>query len=371
MTRIEAARSGLLALLLASGGCGGTLAVATVGRVDSAVWGREAQPSAVQLAPTAAWRPRPGGLAAGVTYTPTLRLESGSPALARHRLGAEVGSARAAGLRPYGRLDLDYGTVRPGDLATGDVLEPQPGLDLLSSYGVRAEGGLRRRMSRRTEFQVGASGDRSAGIGASASTLPPLTRTQLFARAQHRPTRTQTWDGAVRVSRYVMDTSSLLVEADARATVRPSQRLSLAATAGAAVAKSDGDAATRPLAALAAAYDRPGGLGARLSVATRPDFDRLDGGLRQRLLVQAALSAQPWRAVRLGSAVSWAADLAGPEAQRSTLIAEGTVGVRIARDWDAVFGARAFLQGGALAPGAKDPSEARLQIGLSRRLDLR
>jgi hypothetical protein len=53
------------------------------------------------------------------------------------------------------------------------------------------------------------------------------------------------------------------------------------------------------------------------------------------------------------------------------LTADATLSMKLAGDWSAVLGARAFLQGGAGAPGAPGTSEVRLHTGFSRRLDLR
>lgn len=374
MTGSAAHRLGLMSLLLlGSGGCGGSLASTTDVHFGSPMGGRDPQPSTVQLAPTARWRSRRGPLAASATYAPTVTMEPGAPLQTRHRLGAEAGAGRVAGLRPYARLNLEYGTVRPGDLPAEELLELQPGIRLLRSYAARGEGGLRGRLSRRTELRAGVSAERSAGIGASAATLPTLTRTSLFVRGLRQRTRAQLWDGGVRISRYDLDGSAFMLETDVRATIRLSERLSVAATVGGASTRSAESAEVRPIVGFVATFDAGDSRrsDARLSVATRPDFDRLDGGLRQRLLVQAVLGSEPQRGLRLGIMVSWASDVGGIGPLRRTLTAQGTVGVELTPDWDAVLGARAFVHGGPGASGARNRSEARLQLSLSRRLNLR
>ena len=294
-------------LLLGSTACGGTLATVSVARVESPVWGPDARPAAVQVAPSVAWRTRPASLDAGVRYAPTVRMESGIAPMARHRLAADVGSGRTAGMHPYATLGLDYGTVRPGDLVAEGITDPLPRTDLLKSYAFQAEGGLRGRLGRRSEVRAGLAADRSGGVGTSADALPALSRARVFLRADHQKSRALRVDGGVQLTRYALDGASLLAESDARATLRLSRRLSVAASAGGAAARSpEGTASFRPIAGVLAAWDAPStrGIGGRVSLATRPDFDRLDGGLRQRMLAQAGFDAAPHRGIRLGSAVN-------------------------------------------------------------------
>ncbi len=371
-------------LALGASGCGGTLTTTAGSRFEGRVLGEGSGPTAVQVTPAARWRAGPGLWAGGVGYTPTLVVEPGAAPLVRHRAEADLGSARPEGLRPYGSLALDYGAVRPGDLSPEEALEPRPGAGTLESYAARLEGGWRGQLTRRTRLDLGAALDRSAGLGSAALTLPELSRTALALRGQHQRSRTLALDGGVKVSRFVLEEGALLVVADAGATLRLSRGVSLTATAGGAGAQ--GSAQTpgsvevagasfeaRPVAGLGAAWETPGGRGpgARFSLATRPDFDRLDGGLRQRLHVQGSLGVEPWREARLGAAVQWASDIGGEGERRRLLSADANLSLKLAEDWGAEVGVRAFVQGRSTTPGAQDPSEVRVRLGLSRRLGVR
>jgi len=381
----RARRAALMALLaLGASACGGVLSTSAGSRFEARVLGEGARPAAVQVTSATRWEPAPGPWAASVGYSPSVAVEPGASPLVRHRAAVEVGSGRASGLRPWGSFALDYGTVRPGDLAPGDVVEALPKARVLESYAVRVGGGWRGRLSRRTQLTLGAGVDRSAGVGSSSATLPELTRATLTARGEHLRTRALTLDGGLEISRQTLRETALLVEADARATLRPSRGVAVSATVGGAavresagLVRAEGVSATssevRPVAGIAASWDAPGGRwpGVRASVATRPELDRLDGGLRQRLHAQASLASAPWRDVRLDAGVQWAGDIAGAGERRSVLAADVTLSVKLTSDWSAETGVRAFLQGGATAPGSRDPSEARVRLGLSHRLGIR
>lgn len=372
-------RAALLALpLLVGTGCGGTLAATGSARFEGLVQGDARQPAAVQLAPAVAWASPVGGREAQAGYAPTVVLEGAASPLVRHRAHVETTSGRASGVDPYARFSLDYGTVRPGDLAADELLDVQGQPPLLTSYAYRAEAGWQGALQRRNRIHLALAADRSAGVGPDLATLPERSRFQLAARGAHQRTRAHGWEGGVSLSRYASGGAALLLEGDLGTSLRVFRDLTVSAVAGGAAARvslgSGGSAVkARPIAGLAASFTSPGlrGAAARVSLMTRPEFDRLDGGLRQRLQVQGAANVPLARFARLATSFQWAADVAEAGERRSTLTADLSLHQKLTGSWDVVVGVRSSLHGSPLSDGGTHSPQGRLHAGVSRRPGIR
>jgi hypothetical protein len=367
----KAAALAVLPVTLLLGACAGTFSGTAAGRLESPLSGGGGEPAALQAAPVVSWRSQPGGWATGVRYAPLAGLQEDRPAVVRHRLAAEVGSARGAGLHPYGRLQVEYGTVRIGEVAE-EGLEATPQPELLRSGALRLDGGARGQLTRRTFLRLGLGWDRSAGLGGSAATLPELTRTYAVVRAIHHRSRSTRLDAGVQASHLALAESALLLEADARATHELTAELAVFVSAGGAAARSGpAEVAARPIVSAGATYvstDRARSASAALG--TRPEFDRLDGTLRQRLHGQVALDSRIAGETRLALRAQATGDLPGAEAARRLLAADLSLNTPLTEGWSAELGVRAFIQGAAaLGEGTAAPSRARLYFGLARRFD--
>lgn len=379
MSARRSARAALLALpLLAGTACGGTLAATGAARFEGAVQGDGREPAAVQLAPSVTWASAAGEREAQAGYAPVVVVEGAAAPLVRHRVQAETASGRTAGVHPFARVSLDYGTVRPGDLPADELLEVQGRPALLTSYAYRAEAGWQGAARRRTRLTLALVADRSAGVGEDVSTLPERSRVQVAARGAHQRTRALRWDGGVSLSRFGAGEAALLLEGEVGSSLRLSRGLTFSALGGGALTRASpgpagGGVGLRPLAGAAASFAPPGlrGAQARISAVTRPDFDRLDGALRQRLHLQGAAHAPLARGARLSGSLQWAGDVAGEGARRSTLTADLSLYLEIIRSWDAVVGVQGSRQDSAAPPGGAGATGSRLHAGISHRTGIR
>lgn len=378
MTRTPRALLGLAIAAAVTSGCGATLGTTSALRMQHTASSRPGQPAAeVQLAGEAAWRLRPGRIAATGSYSPTLTLAgSGSPLL-RQRLGAELGSGRPAGLHPFGMLRLEYGELRPAELqdTAGEQLDALPDVPTLTVYSARAEAGWRGQVSRRSRLLLNAGLERSAGTGEAASALPELTRASLGLRLQQQAGRHQEAELAVDFARIDLLEARLLAEGEARLTRRLSPGLAVTFGGGAAAAYgprggADRELAVRPLAGVSLGYAPAAAAGAatQLSLLTRPEFDRLDGGLRQRLQAGGALELPLFGRTRASGRLRWARDLAGEGTRRELFSGDAGVSAQLNRQTSVEFALRVLRQGD-LTGTAPAGSERRLQLRISRGTD--
>jgi hypothetical protein len=374
-------------LLVAVAGCHGSLAAGGGMRLEHAASPGDARaPRAVRFAPEATWRSAAGEWTAAASYAPLLTWDGSGAALFRHRLAAEGGGGREAGLRPYGGALVEYGEVPAAELWAGGedgALVPTPQLRTLSSYAIRGEGGLRGHLSRRTRLRVGAGFERSAGTGAAAAVLPELTRVRVHVGAQHQVTRADRVEAGLKVSHFAMDGSQRLAELDVRGVRQLAPRLTASATVGGALASgADGaDAVARPVIGAGVAYLAPrGGPSLQLAALAGPEFDRLDGGLRQRVQARAALELPVAATTRAGATLQWAGDLRGDGEPRRILSFGATLRSDLPGAWGLELGLRSRLQelgshGRPLAgptDGDRPPgAELRLHAGVSRRVGRR
>ena len=368
-------RAALLALpLLAGTGCGGTLAATGSARFEGLVQGDARPPAAVQLAPAVAWASPAGAREARAGYAPIVVLEGAASPLVRHRAHVETTSGRASGVHPYARFSLDYGTVRPGDLAADELLDVQGQPPLLTSYAYRAEAGWQGALQRRTRIHLALAADRSAGVGPDLATLPERSRFQLAARGARQRTRAHGWEGGVSLSRFASGGAALLLEGDLGTSLRVSGDLTVSAVGGGAAAHASlgsggGAVEARPIAGVAASFTPPGlrGADARVSLMTRPEFDRVDGALRQRLHLQGTAHAPLARGARLATSLQWAGDVAEAGERRSTFTADLSLHLELAGSWDGVIGVRSSFQGSPMSEGGAPSPQGRLHVGVSRR----
>jgi hypothetical protein len=360
-----------LLLPLLVGACAGTFSGSGAARLESPVAGRGGEPAALRADPVGSWRSAPGVWVVGARYAPSASFETARAPLLHHRLAAEAGSARSAGLHPYGRLHLEYGTVRAGEVpAEGFEATPQP--ELLRSWGVRLDAGVRGQLTRRTSLHAGAGVDRSAGLGESAVSLPELTRTHSSVRVSHHRSRSTRLEAGVQASHVALAESALLFETDLRATHQFSTALAVFAAAGGAAARQPGARAeARPIATAGATYtSTDAARSASASLGTRPEFDRLDGTLRQRLHGQLAVNAHLGGEARLALRVQGTGDLPGAEEARRLFSADLSLSTRVGQQWRGELGVRAFVQDGARLHGVTPaPSRSRLYFGFARRFD--
>jgi hypothetical protein len=361
----------VLAAPLLLGACAGTINGTAAARLENPVAGRSTEPAALHAAPTAAWRAAPGEWAAGVRYAPTAVVEAQRAPLLRHRLAAEAGSARGAGLHPFGRLQLEYGTLRAGEQAE-DRAEATPQPELLRSWGARLDAGVSGQLTRRTYLRLGTGVDRSAGLGTSALSLPDLTRTHVGARAVHRYGRSTRLEAAAQAAHLAFAVPAALIEAEFRTSQELSATTTVTAAAGGGTAwQQEAGTSARPIFAVGATYASAGGARtASGTVDTRPEFDRLDGTLRQRVNVQFAADARVAGETRLATRLQGSGDLPGEEAARRLLAADVSVRTRVGGYWRGEVGLRAFVQrGDSVAGPLAAPSRARLYMGVARRFD--
>jgi hypothetical protein len=359
----------LLPLLL--GACAGTFSGSGVGRLESPVAGRGGEPAALRADPVGSWRSAPGVWVAGARYAPSASFETARAPLLHHRLAAEAGSARSAGLHPYGRLQLEYGTVRAGEVPA-ERLEATPQPELLRSWGVRLDAGVRGQLTRRTSLRAGAGVDRSAGLGESAVSLPDLTRTHASVRVSHHRSRSTRLEAGVQASHVTLAESALLLETELRAIRELTPALAVfAAAGGAAAGQAGAGAEARPIATAGASYaSTDAARSANASLGTRPEFDRLDGTLRQRLHGQLAVDARLAGEVRLALRAQGTGDLPGAEEARRLFSADLSLSTRVGQGWRGELGLRAFVQDGAMLDEATPaPSRSRLYFGFARHLD--
>jgi hypothetical protein len=371
-----------VAALLGAGGCAGTIAGSGTARVESRLSPHPGEgQTSVRVAPELTWRSGPGESAATMSYAPTLSAEIGGIALIRHRASAEAGSGRAAGLAPFGALLVEYGGVRTSDLiAEGEgPLVPVSDAATLESYTVRGEFGLRGRSSLRSRVQLGVGVDRSAGTGPDAAELPELTRTHASVQGQHRLSRRDRVEATVGFSHFRWADSRFLLEADARTTRQLTERLATSIIAGGGVAHGAGDAGgqsastARPAGGVAVGYAGPGpaGLKAEASLLTRPELDRLSGGLQQRVHGQLMLGKRLVPGTSVNGRVQWASDLAGESDLRRVLALDTSLRSELPGDLITELGARLVLQDAQSPAAAKRRDEARLYVGVSRRFGRR
>jgi len=372
-------RAALLVLpLLAGTGCGGTLAATGSARFEGLVQRDAHPPAAVQLAPAVAWASPVGAREAQAGYASIVVLEGVSAPLIRHRAHAETTSGRASGVHPFARFSLDYGTIRPGDLTADELLDVQGQPPLLTSYAYRAEAGWQGALRRRTRIHLILSADRSAGVGSDLAALPDRSRLKVTARGAHLRTRAHGLEGGASLSRYASGGAALLLEGDLGTSLRVSRDLTVSAVGGGAAAHTSlgsGVSAlkARPVAGLAASFTSPGlrGAAARASLMTRPEFDRSDGGLRQRLQLQGTANVPVAPGARLATSLQWAGDLVGAGERRSTVTADISLHQKLTGSWDVVVGVRSSLHGSPLSDGGTPSPQERLHAGVSRRAGIR
>jgi len=371
-------RVALLALsLLAGTGCRGTLTATGSVRFEGLMRGDDRPPVAAQLAPAVSWSSPSGVQEAQVGYTPVVVLEGGAAPRVRHRAHLETTSGRSSGVHPYARLSVDYGTIRPGDLVAGELLDVQGSPHFFTSYAYRGEAGWQGALRRRTHVRVALAADRSAGVGSDQAILPERSRLHLTARGAHQRTRAQGWEGGMSLSHYGAGGAALLLEGDLGASLRISPDLTVSALVGGAVVHASqgsdrGAVEMRPIARMAASWT-PQTLretDVRVLLMTRPEFDRADGGLHQRLQLQSALSVALARDARLATSLHWAIDVLGTGKGRSTLTADLALHLTLSSSWDGVVGVLTSPPGSQGGAEGTPAPQVRLYLGLSRRLAL-
>lgn len=367
-------RAAPLALLLFGlGGCGGTLATTAAGRIEHPASAVASPGPAVQTSPSLAWRTRLGRSLVETSYAPTLLLGPQASPLLRHRADAATNPSGTSGLRPFTRLSAEYGAVRTSEPADPETLEALPVGEVLRSYSVGGEAGVKGHLDRRTQLALHAGADRSAGIGSSSGAFPELTRLELGARASRQRTRAQTIEGSAQVTRYSMGRATWLLTTDARATFTLAKGVSLSTRLGGAASVNgpgSGSGPLRPVAGLAVNYTVPGRqrTAVSLSLETSPRFDRLDGGLRQRLAGRAWMDVGVLRKIRLTAFVNWSQDLSGEGLLRRLVTANATLTAPLRSDWDFLLGAHGSLQA---TDGNSDRSDSRIHLGFSKGWTLR
>jgi len=330
-------------------------------------------PSA-QLAPSVEWHADRSATSA--TYQPLVFAEARTGGATRvyQRIRLAHTPVRPGGVRPFALVVGEYGRTRATDLpADGDLpIEPRPGVTTLDAYLFRAEGGVRGDASRRTRLSLRAVGERSAGLGQDADVLPAQTRGVVSAGLGHRTSRRDALEANLTMAMTSFDGGSrnLLTSASLGATRALSRTFTAGATGGLAMVHSaeaetpDQGLQARPLVGASVRLARPGGSSSgSLALQLRPEFDRLDRRLRQRLFARASVEQSAGTATTVMLATQWAGDLGQAAAPRRLLAVEGTVR-RSRRGGGALeAGARLFLQGngGAVQRGAGN--ELRAWVG--------
>jgi hypothetical protein len=369
-----------LGLLLGIAGCSGTIAATGAARLESKLSSQQGEDhSALQVAPELTWRSRPGEWIAAARYAPTLSVEGSDSALVRHRATAEAGSGRQAGISPFGTALVEYGKIRPADLLTpGDgPLVPQPDTPTLESYALRGEAGVRGYLTRRSRLQLGLGMDRSGGLGTGVAQLPELTRIHASARGQHLISRRERIEAAAGLSHFRTADSRLLLEGESRLTRQVTERVaaSIVAGGGAAHRREEADASggliVRPAGGAAIGYTAPGSAGLKVetSLLTRPEFDRLSGGLQQRFHGQLLLDKRLRRGTSANGRVRWVSDLAGETDLRRVVSLQAGLRSELPGDLIAELGGRLVLQDAQSPVAGGRSEEARIYLGVSRRLD--
>jgi len=330
-------------------------------------------PSA-QLAPSVEWHPDRS--ATSVTYQPLVFAEARTGGATRvyQRLRLAHAPTRPGGVRPFALVVGEYGRTRATDLpADGDLpIEPRPEGTTLDAYLFRAEGGVRGDASRRTRVSLRAVGERSAGLGRDADVLPAQTRGVVAASLGQRTSRRDVLEADLTMAMTSFDGSSrnLLASASLGATRALSRTFTVGATGGLAAVHSaeaetrDEGVQARPLVGASLRLAPPGG-SSRGSIAlqVRPEFDRLDRRLRQRLFARASVEQSAGAATTVMLAMQWAGDLSSAAAPRRLLAVEGTV--RRAHHGGGALeaGARLFFQGNSGARQGGAGNELRAWVG--------
>jgi hypothetical protein len=316
--------------------------------------------ASLRLAPLLGWaNPRPSGTAA-LRYTPSVVGE-------RHGTGAwrvlHEGAftwtpVTRVGLHPSLRAAGQYGEFRATDVTpnTDPPLESRPRVATLRSYRLGLETGLTGELSRRRSLSLGLALDRSGGLESDAALLPPLGRIESSVRLASLCSRVESVESTLNVwyGELALGGTGFLAEVSHGRTRHLTRALDLSADLGVAEAQRSESARsgelvspslTGGLALKYAARSAQPGAQAGLTLRARPEFDRLDGSVHNRLQVRSSFLA-PLGTATLQSALQWAFDLGPNPVPGHILSLESRLDLRLGQMSAAQIGLRAYQQTG-------------------------
>lgn len=338
-------------------GCSATLRTSAVTRLEHAQSELAPASTSVRIAPV-------------VTLSTSQRADAPSLELAPQlNTGATSGSRLRARLRWTGHeawhpslaASFEQGQTRTSELAA-DTLTPLPSTASISSQQLHATADLRRDYGRRTQLTAAIDGAHSAGVGASASTLPSLTATHVtlglqWMATRHLQTATTLSSGSERVGQASALAITRLTSA---MHWNFSRTVGLNATAG-VVAAGSGAA---PSIEFGIGRGRlPSEFRASASVARGPEVDRLSGELTQRLRTRVRIETPLVPHVSFGGTLQQAADQGGA-LQRVVRSGDAAFAIDLGRSRRVEIGVARFQQyTGAVTTNAE--TRAFLQLTLA------
>lgn len=334
MRRLAAALAA--APLLAA--CSATVRTASLTRVEHMQSMVAATASTVRLAPVISVRTDGHADAPSLELTP--QVTRGGTATTRVTAQARW-SARGL-LHPGISASIEDGSSRSTELA-GDTIGPVPAVPVLRARMMRAALSAHIDQGRRAQLSARIDLSNSAGLGASASSLPHLSTAALELRHRYDVSRRVRLDASLRTS------SEQTGDAPTLATTRAQGGLqwtlpaygSLALSLGALAASSGGASPLAELGITAGRTDH----GPRLSavLGRTAEVDRLDGVLRDRSRTRVRLETPLVPRVSFGGSLQIASDIGGTT-QRVVRSADATLTIDAGRAQRIEIGVARFQQ---------------------------